>query len=424
MINKFKSPLSFLFALILAAMAFWPVSTVSAAAQKPFYSTKGQPSFDPVVKKDGSLVLSSYQIIKGVYQTDIMTVSSKGKQLSKWSEKGHSFYGADAKGNDQIYMIDNRSLKAYTLKHKKKWTKTLSANSGFETMDSVGNLYVASADQLKKYSLSGNLTNFPKRSSVHLNAISLNGKHIYQVAENKNTLSLERLNDKGKSVWKKNVFDSVYKGKNGFRLDDVYNSHIDTNGNVYITAYYEHEDSGQYAGQMYAVNPSGKVLWKRDLGGYGAGDIGSAGNVLYYTTNTQAVLLNKNSGKSIKVFKAKDDYGFMLASKNKTVYVMSESAIQAVNDKGKVLWTYKNPKGNRLGTFTIDQKNQFYAGFYNDDSSETVVKISPKGKQLKKHIIKGNSVMSIAVDPKSSAYYVITLGYSSKTGIRTDVFKY
>jgi len=158
-------------------------------------------------------------------------------------------------------------LKAFDYTYKRKWQKSLGANTGhprvegeniyLDDIQSNGNTYI------KGYTYAGKALNYSV-SDVRNSYVSRDGKDVYILRyQGSNKLDLEKYNHQGKRLWTKDVYKY---DDNSIRSLLVYGFNYfgsDAKGTAYFqVTYYNKDEEGS---KVYAVSSAGKLLWKQKL---------------------------------------------------------------------------------------------------------------------------------------------------------------
>jgi len=414
---------------LVCLFTFVPKHAIEAASKKPFQKFKGDLIYSPYVDKNGSLVFGYNTRANKADLANIAVVSEKGKVVKKWKERGLGLFTSDAKDSKrQIYVYDSTkgSLKTFDQNHKKKWQRIIAKgvkemylylgfNGGF-FYDEPRYDY---RTHTKGFTYNGKAVTFPLRyldeSGFGLD-IGRNEQTAYEFDYDYNGsfASLSKWNGNGTVAWTKDIF-KMDKNKGS----KVFNYHIfqdDEQGNVYIRVGYSKYEGKKDVILLYALSPSGDLIWKKNVNQSDTryGDI--IGNTFFYADYGKAVFLNRKNGKTISTIKTNDDVR-LHAIEGNTLYFSYGNYLTATTEKGKIIWKYKIPKGKTIQRAVVDQKRNIYIAMNDNNRSNMhdFVKVSPKGKQIKKYTYNaGNyNLINIIINSKSDVIYPFFNKYSN-----------
>ena len=124
---KNSQALIFCLAVILVLSTILPMPSLAAtttAKQNWKVTTNGEPLFEPLVQSNGSLLFGNYKIVKSVYHTEIMNISTKGKISGKWSLKADKVeLGGTEKSPKMIAISRSKGIiTTYSTTGKKLWS--------------------------------------------------------------------------------------------------------------------------------------------------------------------------------------------------------------------------------------------------------------------------------------------------------------
>lgn len=380
-------------AFFIWLFAVMPNNTVEAANKEPFYKFKGESIYKPYVRNDGSLVFGVNHRIKNAQKMDLLTVSEKGKKIRSWSERGVGYIADDLKGNKQVYVYDSAkgTIKAFDDTHKKRWQKNiakgvdlshLGINGGFFYEEPRGD----NKTQTKGLTYTGKPVTFSLRYFDENIVTGSNDQVAYHFDYDYagSYAYLRKLNDKGKVAWSKDIYKMDHNKGSG-----IYNYYIfqdDQQGVVYIRVGYSKYEGKKDVILLYALSSSGKMIWKKNINQSDTYNGNIIGDTFFYTGDGKAVFLNRKTGKTIKTIKT-NDYVRLHAKDGNILYFSYNNYLTAVSSKGTTLWKYKIPKGKSINQAKVDRKKNIYIAFEDEKnrSSYDFVKVSNKGKQLKKY---------------------------------------
>ena len=110
--------------LVLSTILPMPSSAATTAKQNWKVTTNGEPLFEPLVQSNGSLLFGNYKIVKNVYNTEIMNISTKGKISGKWSLKADKVELGGTEKSPKIIAISRSKgiITTYSTAGKKLWS--------------------------------------------------------------------------------------------------------------------------------------------------------------------------------------------------------------------------------------------------------------------------------------------------------------
>jgi hypothetical protein len=278
--KKFIKNPSFFFLLSFIIIFSMVMPTTSFAATKApkkwSYTYIGQPLFDPIPQKDGSLLTGSYDIVNGVYNTDIMTIDSKGKKKSSWkmptskTESPEILNGGTSTSPVMYKLTYGKGITyAYNSQGKTLWKKSLYLDYSPQ-VDQQGNLIFTSKGKLYKYSPAGKqllsmtipsyVSPWGEKSTFDSdNFHFLNSGEFFLLYSNSTKYPGRMIfySATGKKLWETYILSKETDSK---KLEDIYVLLTDKNKNSYLTFNY-YDDDVEYS-KIFAINSKGKILWK------------------------------------------------------------------------------------------------------------------------------------------------------------------
>ncbi len=274
-----KNPIVLFAAALLLALSglFSPEALAEQKANQAWkLEFTGQPLFDTMVQKDGSLLYGNYNIVNGVYHADIMTIDSKGKKTKAWSVKEERVEIGGTPSNPQILAVNysKGTVTSYTPSGKKMWTYNLKQKITYMTPDN-GYLRLFAKDKIYTITPNGKLlsifpdlqgyTQFSQDGSMYV----FNGKDVIKYT------------NKGKLAWKRSLpmNDPRIQWISDFQIVKVTENHI------YVSAEYsgynqEENNNEEFSiTKLYSIDKYGKTQWALD-------NIGSVWELTEYKNNT------------------------------------------------------------------------------------------------------------------------------------------
>jgi hypothetical protein len=259
--NLRKNPIVlFTFAFLLALSGLF--SPEALAAQKVSQAWKleltGQPLFNTIVQKDGSLLYGNYNIVNGVYHADIMTINTKGKKTKAWRLKEERVDIGGTTSNPQILAINysKGTVTSYTPAGKKMWTYNLKQKIKVHKGDN-GNLHLFAEDKIYTIGPNGKLLSTMSRPAQWNIQLSPDGS-MYVLDINHDNLeksSLIKYTNKGKLAWKRDLPINDPQIKEGWDYNIV-----TAENRVYVNIFtYDFSFT-----KLYAIDKNGNINWVLD----------------------------------------------------------------------------------------------------------------------------------------------------------------
>jgi len=394
------------------------VSAAAKAKLKPVFTVTSGVSQgnDYFITKSGILVniFRSYKQDEE-QQYNITTVTPKGK-VSKFTVKGPSLnvsYASDGKEKEVFYVSrPEKEVTALNMSLKKVWERKLGKYDGYAgTISKVDGSYQIS--KTEKLTIDGEKVKV-KNINPRIKRI---GKYEYRVNEKEQTVQ-KTDKETGKVLWNKRAFDLIDKNGKSVPAGSMRFAFFDDKGNVYATVNYPTDN---YQSRMVAVSNSGKMSWNKK-GHITPGQI--VGDVLCYyyeepmimdgyINDYDIIIANKNTGKTIKTFGPAGPLAnwYDLKIRDNNLYVVGETFAEIYNSKGKVIASYKSPKGRAIFGHSFDNKNNLYlqSGFNpgTKDQRGWVFTYSPKGKLISKKAFDQKNYNLVLIDPSGKQNYQI-----------------
>ena len=400
----------FCLAVILVLSTILPMqglAATSTAKQNWKVTTNGGPLFEPLVQSNGSLLFGNYKIIKNVYNTEIMNISTNGKISGKWSLKADKVELGGTKNSPKILAIHKSKgiITAYSKTGKKLWSYNFKTEFDWETwyqFDQSGNFYLFKNDQIYKVSNNGKLVYKKTGSGDYL---SPNGE-MYQVNLNREkpaNTTLTKLSTTGKTVFSAKLFvkDKDLKYLEAARLGGVTDHHI------YVTAAYYNESKGTQFYKLYILNKNGELVKNIAVQSLGI-DVVENKDTAYAADSKYLYKLN-SKGSVVKktAIPGKDSYGdpeyissLQITSKGE-VYGMGSNHFYKFTSSGALDWKIYN-KNYALDLSLFNGKH--YATFMNENY---IYIYDSKGKKVSQISVGAKTGHTfLTADPKKKTVFV------------------
>lgn len=430
--------IAFIVAIALSVLLPGPVSAATKAKPKPIFSAAHTPGPAPeyFVTKNGVLVNIATAQTGGVTNYDITTVTPQGK-VSKFSEKSPKWpfiatYATNEKGKEVIYILNSetKKVKALNLSLKKIWEVKLNKLDTYsiKTSKEDGSIQISSTEKL---TIDGKVAKVKKTNP----AVKRIGKYEYRVNEKAQTFQ-KTDKETGKVLWNKRIFDLEDKDGKTIAPANVRFAFFDDQGNAYAAVTYQ---TFPDECQLVAVSKNGEIIWSKK-GHITPGEI--VGDVLYYyheepmimdgyNNDYDIIVVNKNTGKTIRTYGPAGPAAVMydLTIRGNNLYVAGETVADVINSKGKVIVSYKSPKGRAIASHHFDNKNNFYIqSSYNPgmkDQNGWIFTYSEKGKLISKKSFDQKNYDLVLIDPSGKQHYQVkkVKGKNNKETIEFYTYK-
>lgn len=250
----------FIMALIFLLSFILPVQSIAATPtvkQNWKATVDGKPLFKPFVQSDSSLVYGTPKVVKNVYQTEIMSISTEGKTSKKWTIKSGSVALGGTEKNPQIIVFNTSkgTITAYSPKGKKSWTYKAKLSGGFEyQVDQNGDIYITNSDKILKISSEGKKV---YQKTGEIGYLTPNGE-VYIVKGNNSKISeraVTKLSTSGETLFNVKPFTDDTSSDFDLSLVGVANNHI-----YFSTEYYSENYDEDSTYKLYVLDDTGKVV--------------------------------------------------------------------------------------------------------------------------------------------------------------------
>ena len=354
---KNSHALIFCLAVILVLSTILPIPSLAAtstAKQNWKVTTNGEPLFEPLVQSNGSLLFGNYKIVKSVYNTEIMNISTKGKISGKWSLKADKVELGGTDKSPKIIAISRSKgiVTSYSTTGKKLWSYNFKTKIDWETwysFDQNGNFYLFNDSKVTKVSASGKLL---YKKAFDGGYISPKGE-IYNVkfnGENPAKTNLIKLSTTGKTVINTNPFsnDKDLQYFSGTNLVDV------TDNYIYLTATYYDEAQGDGFYKLIILNKNGNLVGSSIIESYDFSVTEYKGSIYVVDQQNLYKLNAKGSITKTTRLTGKTPYGTL-----DNIYFLQAT------DKGEIFGTASNNILKFTSSGTLDSKI-YNAKYIND----------------------------------------------------------
>ena len=257
---KKSHALIFCLAVILVLSTILPVQSLAAtstAKQNWKVTTNGEPLFEPLVQSNGALLFGNYKIVKDVYNTEIMNISTKGKISGKWSLKADKVELGGTEKSPRIIAVSKSKgiITTYSTTGKKLWSYNFKTKFDWYRLDQVGNFYLFKDGKTTKVSASGKLLYKKTGDGGYISPAG----ELYNVIENRENpakTTVTKLSSTGKTVINTSPFadDKDVQLFNGASLMNVSDNYI------YLTAHYYDEAKGNGFYKLIILDKKGKFV--------------------------------------------------------------------------------------------------------------------------------------------------------------------
>jgi hypothetical protein len=415
--NLRKNPIVlFAFAFLLALSGLF--SPTALAAPKMSQSWKleftGEPLFNAIVQKDGSLLYGNYNIVNRVYHADIMTIDAKGKKTKAWSVKEEQVDIGGTTSNPQILAINysKGTITSYTPAGKRMWTYSLKqkmskTDDGYMT-DENGNLRLFIKDKIYTIAPNGKLLftmPYPAQGDIEFSpdgsmyVLDINYKDWKKS-------SLMKYTNDGKLAWKRNL--SI----NNPKIIEISGGRIVKIGNrVYVNIEYSGEDVSTR--KLYAIDKNGNINWGLDVIG-NTWELTEYKNNILLMTDSHFYQLEPNGKIRTKLEVSADETDYIqniLFTSKGELLVNTGKLLTKITPNGAYSWKTSIPSSEAYGLHYVDgmillidyDKRRFYS--YSDS-----------GKSLSTYPFTGEGYIILSgVNLKLKTLYVTQSTYIEKS---------
>lgn len=382
-----QAPILFFFSLLLMFSTFF-VTPASASSFKKTTSVtfKGEPLFEPFVQADGTLLYGNYNIINGVYNFEIMSVSEKGKKSKVLASKaGRVFLVGNSSAPKLVVLnYDKGTFRVFNTKGKQLWTYSVkNLDDIFFEFDSSGNLYIDDfvKNKIIKVSSSGKQLFSIPRAKEDQTFISNDGSiFVFSFNESKKEAKLAKFNkSNGKLIWKKVLLNGENSLKGVYYLEL-----IEVNHNIYLKGGLIDKNYNSYY-KLFAFDGNGKAIWTYTSKDH-VWNVKALKDKSIFITGNKYIQLN-SKGKKIKemTIGSNNEEFDVVIDHNGETYVFKNNGLIKLTTSGSI--DYKiNLKPNTYGRF--QNINELVALI---PYEETDIPIYIKGKFMNKVKITNNS---------------------------------
>jgi len=426
---------------VIALSVLLPGSVSAAAKAKPVYSinyTSGTDGYSYFIGKNGTLINVSFKKKGKVTTTEITAVAPNGK-TTKWSEKGSgefdARYGINSKGKEVVYVYnaEKRKVTGLDTSLKKRWEYEFAKSDTYALTDRSQ----TDSTQDGSYPLNPNYKitiDGKKVKTKNVNPLVQQvGPYEYRVNEKNQTIQ-KKDRATGKVLWNKRAFDLQDKDGKTLEARSIYAASIDSEGNVFANAHY-----GKIDAQIVAVNSNGEVKWNKT--GYMNDRKRVVGDILYYDyvdprhvdlfsqSDYDIVVVNKYTGKQIRTYGPVSGLApdFFVTIRGNNLYVAGDYLAEILNSKGKVIASYKSPKGRNISSYGFDNKNNFYiqSGYKPGTKGQNgwIFIYSDKGKLIGKKKFDQEHYDQFLIDPAGKHHYQMEI-IDSVSRMKLNIYKY
>lgn len=425
----------FIVAIALSILLPGSVSAASKTKPKPVISNKYVPGkseeHDFFISQNGVLInIATLKEVKGE-KVEITAVTSNGK-ITKWSEKGpdglQTIYAKNDKGKEVIYVYNYKTqkLKALDMSLKKRWEiKAAKEYDGYNynTRQEDSSFWL---NYTEKITIDGKRAKINK--DQHL--VKRIGKYEYRVNENNQTYQ-KTDKETGEVIWTKRAFDLKDKDGKTLAAHSVRLASLDNEGNAFATAGYPGNEM-----KVVAVSNDGEVLWHTD-GFINPGQV-FVEHLYYcpvvpppdgYVGDYTITIANKYTGKRVKTYGPINPYvGFDFIIQQDKLYVIDETFAEALDGKGKRIFSYKSPKNRRIFGYDFDNKHNFYiqSGYNPGTKGQNgwIFIYSDKGKLIGKKKFDQENYSKFLVDPTGKQHYQVKYIHHKNFKSSSEIYKY
>jgi len=424
---------------VIALSVLLPGSVSAAAKAKPVYSINYRPGTDGYtyfIGKNSTLINVSFKKKGKVTTTEITAVAPNGK-TTKWSEKGSgefdARYGINSKGKEVVYVYnaEKRKVTGLDTSLKKRWEYKFVKSDTYALTDRSQ----TDSSQDGSFTLNSNYKITIDGKKVKANntntLVQQVGQYEYRVNEKNQTIQ-KKDRATGKVIWNKRAFDLQDKGGKTLEARSMFSASIDNEGNVFANVTYDNIDA-----QIVAVNSNGEVKWNKT--GYMTDRKRVVGDILYYEyvpvyvdfypNSYEFVVVNKNTGKQIRTYGPVSGFApdFFVTIRGNNLYVAGDYLAEILNSKGKVIASYKSPKGRNISSYGFDNKNNFYiqSGYKPGTKGQNgwIFIYSDKGKLIGKKKFDQEHYDQFLIDPAGKHHYQMEI-IDSVSRVKLNIYKY
>lgn len=381
----------FFIAILLVLSTILPVQTSAAtptAKQKWKTTLDGETLFEPIVQKDGSLLVGTYKIVNNVYKSEIMILNDKGKKKKSWKLNDTRIKMIGTEANPKIMALSKtQTVRFFNISGEKIGSVKLSLKGEFHDwyvrldFDDQGDLYVRQDDNIYKYSKNGKLIYKLNKSRVQFGYESGTLGTLYNLVEkDAKEVVLSKYSSKGEMEYSKSI---TLNNKKIVHINSTRISEIENKIYLIVIGLTQR---GEISSKLYAVDEKGNVKWSNEIDeGLWEMDIHEdknhtiiTGDNFYYQFDSKGKLVKKTTyyEDTISSSHLTSDGGLIVKANNKMLKFNASGSIAwkvnidnnyifnsyylsnneyIVAEKQKYVYVYNN-KGKRISRISVGAK--------------------------------------------------------------------
>ncbi|MFJ7848268.1 hypothetical protein ACIQXR_05350 [Peribacillus sp. NPDC097224] len=409
--------LTLLMVIMLAVSTLFPIETLAKKIPTPIakenwkVSLNGGALFEPIVQKDGSLLVGSYQKIDGKYKAEILSLSRTGKKSGKWKLTAEKIELGGTLTAPTILALNysKGKITGYNPKGQKLWTHNIGQELQDHEVDEKGNIYAKSTKgTLYKISTKGKQQFKLEAGEGEFHIFSGTVYHLHSSGIN---TTVTMYTSKGKVKYK---IYPLAEEDNEVNLVNV--SLIGSGNHAFMKATYWDGATEDIYHILSAFDENGKRIRTVKMGGELVNKVFEYKNDsifldtrYYYKMNAKGKLIKKTKMPSM------DDTTIQHAmmTDNGEVYVERGKKLFKFNANGSIAW-YKSISGSLMNGLVMNGKiyvNNYNAEGKRDRTDGYVTVLDSKGNVISKisvarHIFGEYGETFITGDLKRKTIYV------------------